>query len=173
MKIQTLTERLSKLTDPRRQYGNIRHKLEDIIAIGLCTFVCGGEDFVDMEDFGKEREEFLRKYLELPNGIPDSDTFRRVFENINPEELSECLVNWLDAELPVRCVIAVDGATKYCVATYADGAYTVLNKTLKTTTYTITGLTNGTEYKFLVQAYVNGKWSAISTTYLVAATPNA
>ena len=112
MKIQTLKERVSKLTDPRRtSHGNIRHKLEDIIAIGLCTVICGGEDFVDMEDFGKEREEFLRKFLELPNGIPDSDTFRRVFENLNPEELSECLVNWLDAELPKRCVIAVDGKT--------------------------------------------------------------
>ena len=111
MKIEKLIERLSELKDPRRQYGNIRHKLEDIIAIGLCTIICGGEDFVDMEDFGKEREEFLRKFLELPNGIPDSDTFRRVFENLNPEELSECLVNWLDVELPDRCVIAVDGKT--------------------------------------------------------------
>ena len=109
--MQTLTERLSELTDPRRQYGNIRHKLEDIIAIGLCTVICGGEDFVDMEDFGRECEEFLRKFLELPNGIPDSDTFRRVFENLNPEELSECLVNWLDIKLPERCVIAVDGKT--------------------------------------------------------------
>lgn len=111
MKIEKLIERLSELRDPRRQYGNIRHKLEDIIVIGLCTIICGVEDFVDMEDFGKEREEFLRKFLELPNGIPDSDTFRRVFENLNSEELSECLVNWLDVELPDRCIIAVDGKT--------------------------------------------------------------
>ena len=112
MKIQTLKETIKNIEDPRRtSYGNIRHKLEDIIIIGLCTVICGGEDFVDMEDFGKERESFLRKFLELPNGIPDSDTFRRVFENLNPEALSECLVNWLDAELPERCVIAVDGKT--------------------------------------------------------------
>ncbi len=64
-----------------------------------------------MEDFGKEREDFLRKFLELPHGIPDSDTFRRIFENLNPEELSECLVNWLEVELPERCVIAIDGKT--------------------------------------------------------------
>ena len=111
MKIERLTERLSELTDPRRRYGNIRHKIEDIIVIGLCTVICGGEDFVDMEEFGKGREDFLRKFLELPNGIPDSDTFRRVFEKIKPEELSECLVNWLEEELPERCVIAVDGKT--------------------------------------------------------------
>ena len=82
MKIQKLTEKLSGITDPRRtRYGNIRHKLEDIIVIGLCTIICGGEDYADMEEFGREREVFLRKFLELPNGIPDSDTFRRLFEN--------------------------------------------------------------------------------------------
>lgn len=41
MKIQSLKEKLSELTDPRRQYGNIRNKLEDIIVIGLCTVICG------------------------------------------------------------------------------------------------------------------------------------
>ena len=33
-----------------------------------------------MEAFGKSRQEYLAKFLELPNGIPDSDTFRRVFD---------------------------------------------------------------------------------------------
>lgn len=111
-KIQTLKEEINNLTEPRRtSYGNIRHKLEDIIIIGLCTIICGGEDYTDMEAFGIEREEFLRSFLELPNGIPDSDTFRRLFEKLDPEALSECLVNWINVELPDRCVIAVDGKT--------------------------------------------------------------
>ena len=75
----------------RTKYGNIRHKFEDIIIIGLCTVIYGGEDFADMEEFGKTRKEFLAKFLELPNGIPDSNTFKRVFERINPSELSVCL----------------------------------------------------------------------------------
>lgn len=128
MKIQKLTERLSHLTDPRRtRYGNIRHKLEDIIVIGLCTVICGGEDFADMEEFGREREEFIRNFLELPNGIPDSDTFRRVFEKICPEELSECLVNWLEEELPDRCVIAIDGKTIRGSADKTHKAYHVVS----------------------------------------------
>ena len=93
MRIETLKEELRKVTEPgRTRYGNIRHKLEDIIVIGLCSVICGGEDFVDMEEFGKKREEFLRKFPELPNGIPDSDTFRRLFERLNPSELSSCLI---------------------------------------------------------------------------------
>ncbi len=141
MKIKTLKERLSTITDPRRQYGNIRHKLEDIIAIGLCTVICGGEDFVDMEDFGREREEFLRNFLELPNGIPDIDTFRRVFENLNPEELSECLVNWLDVELPDRCVIAVDGKTICGSANKEHKAYHVVSAFVAETQITLGEIT--------------------------------
>ena len=70
--------------------------MEDILVIGLCTIVCGGEDFTDMENLGIEEQEWLRTFLALPNGIPDSDTFRRVFEKVDPQELSEVLHDWLD-----------------------------------------------------------------------------
>ena len=112
MKIETLKEEIKTIQEPRRtSHGNIRHKLEDIIIIGLCTVICGGEDFTDMEDFGEEREDFLRNFLELPHGIPDSDTFRRVFEKLDPAELSRCLNNWIAAERDKRAVVAIDGKT--------------------------------------------------------------
>lgn len=111
MKIEELKKALAEVTEPRRPYGNIRHKLIDIIILGLCTVICGGEDFNDMETFGLEREEWLKSFLELPNGIPDSDTFRRVFERIDPKELSKCLTNWLEIEREARSVVAIDGKT--------------------------------------------------------------
>ena len=88
MNILQLKEEIACVNDPRRQYGNLRHKLEDIIIIGLLAIISLGEDFADMEVFGKEREGWLRDFLELPNGIPDSDTFRRVFESVRA-----CLVS--------------------------------------------------------------------------------
>ena len=112
MEIKALKEEIKKITEPRRiSYGNIRHKLEDIIIIGVCTVMCGGEDFPDMEEFGKSRKEYLAKFLELPNGIPDRDTFRRVFEKLDPSELSSCLINWVSAERAERGVVAIDGKT--------------------------------------------------------------
>lgn len=112
MDIKRLQSELAKLEDPRRtKCGHIRHKLEDIIIIGLCTLICDGRDFVDMEEFGKAREEWLRKFLELPNGIPDSDTFRRVYERLEPEKLSECLYDWLCVNCAKGSVIAIDGKT--------------------------------------------------------------
>jgi predicted transposase YbfD/YdcC len=96
--ISKLKAELLELKDPRRtSYGNIRHKLEDIIIIGLCSVMSCGEDFDDMEEFGKDREEWLRGFLELPNGIPDRETFRRVYERLDSKYLSKALNNWLDS----------------------------------------------------------------------------
>ena len=49
-----------------------------------------------MEEFGRDREKWLRGFLELPNRIPDGDTFRRVFERIKPDALARSLNQWLD-----------------------------------------------------------------------------
>ena len=128
MEIKDLAKRIEKVEDPRRtDRGNIRHKLEDIIMIGLSTLICGGEDFSDMEEFGKEREEWLRTFLELPNGIPDSDTFRRVFERMNPEALSECLYDWLGCHRAEGSVIAIDGKTICGSGTESHKAYHVVS----------------------------------------------
>ena len=112
MEIKGLKEQISIIREPRRtSYGNVRHKLEDILIIALCTVICGGEEYTEMEEFGIEREPWLRKFLELPNGIPDSDTFRRVLERVDPTELSKCLTNWLEVESEKRRVVAIDGKT--------------------------------------------------------------
>ena len=128
MKITDLKETITKITEPRRvRYGNIRHNLSDIIIIGLCTVICGGEDYNDMEAFGLEREEWLRTFLELPNGIPDSDTFRRLFERIDPKELSDCLYDWLDVARESRAVVAIDGKTIRGSGSSAHKAYHVVS----------------------------------------------
>lgn len=106
-----LSEELKKVTDPRRQWGNKQHLLGDILAIGFITIVCGSEDFTDMENLGIEKQEWLRTFLALPNGIPDSDTFRRTFEKINPEELSKVLRDWLELYREKRSVVSIDGKT--------------------------------------------------------------
>jgi predicted transposase YbfD/YdcC len=62
MDIGKLKEKLERVTDPRRQRGNLRYNLEAVPVIGLATLVCDGEDFEDMEVFGREREEELRKF---------------------------------------------------------------------------------------------------------------
>ncbi|MGN1422104.1 MAG: fibronectin type III domain-containing protein, partial [Oscillospiraceae bacterium] len=63
---------------------------------------------------------------------------------------------------------AVNGATTYVIK---DGGTTILAKGIKDTTYTFTGLENGTTYTFAVYAYADGKWNGSSAK--VTATPKA
>lgn len=46
----------------------------DIIMLVFFAILANADDWVEIEVFGKEHEDFLRKYLELPNGIPSHDT---------------------------------------------------------------------------------------------------
>jgi hypothetical protein len=93
--IMRMQESLGEIQDPRREWGNLRHKLVDILVIALSSTIIGEDEFEAMEDWGREREGWFREFLELPNGIPDADTFRRLFERIDPKELLNSLNLWL------------------------------------------------------------------------------
>lgn len=61
-----------------RQARKVRHKLKDILVIVLFATLANADDWVEMELFAKEYQDFLRKYIELKNGIPSHDTLNRV-----------------------------------------------------------------------------------------------
>jgi hypothetical protein len=66
------------LPDPRVE-GRCDHKLIDIIVIAVCAVIAGAETWVDVEQFGQARKDWLGTFLELTAGIPSHDTFGRVF----------------------------------------------------------------------------------------------
>lgn len=127
--MEKIKKEAEKLTDPRRtDYGNIQHKLSTIIIIALCSMMCGGEDFDDMEEFGNQRKQWLEGFLDMPRGIPDKDTFRRLFERLDPSELSAFLYNWLDEICDVvGKTIPLDGKTIRGSANGEHSAYHVVS----------------------------------------------
>lgn len=90
-----------------------KHKLIDVLFIALCTILSDGEGFSDMIDFATRREEWLRKYIELPCGIPSYYTLRRVFQILDPKALKEGLMSWTESLRSATSgqVIALDGKT--------------------------------------------------------------
>jgi len=114
MSIEKLKEKLSEISDPRRQWGNLLHKMWEILVIALCSTICLGEDYDDMEEFGKEREEWLKSELgmKLEHGIPDGDTFERVIRRIKPKELRTKLNESIEYVRHLRDIVAIDGKTK-------------------------------------------------------------
>ena len=89
------------------------HSLHDILMVSLCAMLCGADSFVDFHDFGIAKEDWLRSFLELPNGIPSHDTFGRVFAALDPEQFSECFRNWTQSLRTAVSgeIVAFDGKT--------------------------------------------------------------
>ena len=106
----SLVEEFSEIVDARCGPA-LRHKLIDVLVIACCTYLCGGESFTDMEMFGKATEDWLRSFLELPNGIPSHDTFNRVFQALAPSQFQACFARWMQGiRLAVADeVVALDG----------------------------------------------------------------
>lgn len=100
----------SGLTDPRVNRTKA-HMLEDILFIAIASVICGAESWNDMENFGKAKEEWLRTFLRLPEGIPSHDTFNRVFSALNPDELESSFMSWTRsvAKLTDNEVVSIDG----------------------------------------------------------------
>lgn len=108
--VEGLIERFRDLPDSRVE-GRTDHDLLDIIVLALCAVMSGAEGWDDIEDWGLAREEWLRRYLNLRNGIPGHDTIRRVFEALSPDELEQRFEQWMKAVCPAVAgrVIAIDG----------------------------------------------------------------
>lgn len=111
-KIANIEEYFSVIADPRKPI-NRRHNLIDIIVISICATLSGCEDFTEIAEYGEAKEEWLKTFLELPNGIPSHDTFTRVFRVIDPDEFGDCFSEWVQAlrEEVSQEVVAIDGKT--------------------------------------------------------------
>ena len=89
-----------------------RHILLDVVVIAICAVICGAEDWVSVAAFGRAKERWFRRFLELPHGIPSHDTFGRVFALISPAEFQACFTSWMHALTGVfKGLVAIDGKT--------------------------------------------------------------
>lgn len=79
--------------------------------LAVCGVICGADSWVEIEQFGQAKEQWLRKFLLLPHGIPSHDTFGRVLAWIDPEEFRTAFLNWVSTiqKITQGQVVAVDG----------------------------------------------------------------
>jgi predicted transposase YbfD/YdcC len=106
-----LQEHFAELTDPRR--GKVTHPLLTIVAIAVCAVICGADDFVAIAHYGRTKQKWLKKWLDLSNGVPSHDRFNQVLAAIRPEEFEQCLLHWITAlqDITDGQIIAIDGKT--------------------------------------------------------------
>ena len=107
-----IAEHFGRLQDPRIGRAK-RHELLDIIVITLCPVICGADNRVETEELGKDRYDWLARFLKLPNGIPSHDALGRVFSLLVPEQFAAAFTDWVRSvsELAQGEVVAIDGKT--------------------------------------------------------------
>lgn len=114
--MERLLEYQNLVTDSRQE-KKILHKMKDIIALVFFAMLSNANEWVEIETFGREHETFLRKYLELLNGIPSHDTIQRVFSIVSAEFLQGFQILWNEMlnsgeGEKIKKILAIDGKTQ-------------------------------------------------------------
>ena len=136
----SLVEHFKDLPDPRLDRTK-EHELIDLLVIAICTLLCGGETFNDMEDFGHAKQEWFKTFLNLRNGIPSHDTFNRLLAALDPEKFLDCFLRWTQSlrQAVPQEIVALDGkalrgalnrdqSVKYVVSAWAESNHLVLGQ---------------------------------------------
>lgn len=136
----SLIEHFKELPDPRVPRTR-DHDLIDILVIAVCTLLCAGESFNDMEDFGHAKHDWFKTFLTLRHGIPSHDTFNRVFAALDPAAFLECFLRWTQSlrQAVAQEIVALDGkalrralnsdqSVKYVVSAWAESNGLVLGQ---------------------------------------------
>lgn len=99
-----------------RQERKVRHKLKDILVIVLFATLADADDWVEIAMFAEAYQDYLRKYIELKNGVPSHDTFNRVMGLVSPEILQQLYGKWQELlnrneGEALKKIICIDGKT--------------------------------------------------------------
>lgn len=87
--------------------------MSDILVLTILAVICGADSWVDVESFGHSKEEWLKTFLLLPNGIPSHDTIGRLFSLLDAKQLQRCFVSWVNSLVASREgeIVGIDGKT--------------------------------------------------------------
>src|SRR3712207_2936676 len=112
MAIERLVGHFGAVVDPRCR-GKVEHRLTDILVSAVCAVIACAESWNAIALYDRSKLAWLRTFLELPNGVPSHDTFRRVFMPIDPEAFEAGFTAWAGSLVAgfEREVVAIDGKT--------------------------------------------------------------
>jgi predicted transposase YbfD/YdcC len=108
--VGSIKKHFRKLRDPRVR-GRTQHLLMDIIVMALCGVIANCDGWRDIALFAQKRQDWFKRFLKLPKGVPAHDTFERVFNQLNPQAFGACFASWVAeiSELVGLRHIAIDG----------------------------------------------------------------
>jgi predicted transposase YbfD/YdcC len=113
--VESIGSYFESLSDPRH-FRNRKHLLVDVVVISVCGILCGSDGPTAIHRWAQNRQDWLKQFLMLPNGIPSRDCIRRLLMALKPEAFQKCFQGWIaqairqDDSRSDR-LIAIDGKT--------------------------------------------------------------
>lgn len=100
------------LEDPRQTH-KVRHRLDDIVLLAIFAVISNAQSWTEIQAFGEAKQDWLKQYLTLENGIPSHDTIQRVFQMLDPDVLMGRFIQWTHhiMDMTEGRLIAIDGKT--------------------------------------------------------------
>jgi predicted transposase YbfD/YdcC len=111
--MSSFTNCFCQIDDPRKDNHNKLHNMMDILLLTILAVICGADTWAGVERFGKAKEEWLKTFLVLDNGMPSHDTIGDFFARVNPTQLQNCFIKWVNLlfEITDGEIVAIDGKT--------------------------------------------------------------
>jgi predicted transposase YbfD/YdcC len=108
----SIIEHFSSLHDPRVERNKL-HMLSDILVLVVCAVVSGAHGWEAIEEFGKEKLAWLRRFAPFKHGVPSHDCIANLIARLSPKGFQNCFRQWTQAVAQATDgeVIAVDGKT--------------------------------------------------------------
>src|SRR6516162_6797367 len=86
----------AELEDPRSTV-NRRHPLVSVVVIAILAVLAGAAGPTAIARWAALKEEFLLQVLDLPDGVPGKDVFRRVLMALKPAAFRAGFTDWLQS----------------------------------------------------------------------------
>jgi len=100
-----------ELEDPR-QSGKVAYPLEEMLLQCLLAVLAGADSWVEIAEFGKNKLDFLRRFLVFENGTPSHDQFGNLFAALDAEAFQSCFIAWVASLAKLGPdIVAIDGKT--------------------------------------------------------------
>lgn len=111
METKSLAECFGELADPRTGRAKL-HDMVEMLVIAICAILAGAEHCVDIALWGQTKEDWLKQFLKLENGVPSHDTFSRLFRLLKPAQFEAVFRDWISGIVgAVKGHVALDGKT--------------------------------------------------------------
>jgi predicted transposase YbfD/YdcC len=105
-----IIEYFAPLGDPRIERNKL-YPLPEVILLVICAVLGGADGWEAIEQFGRDKLEWLRKFAPFANGIPSHDCIANVVSRLKPQGFQACFRSWTQAVAATTGgeLIAVDG----------------------------------------------------------------